>query len=341
MADEESSRASSKEARGDELAGVSAFAARILNQLSLGAWLPAAFLTVCGSLLLEFRAQRSLNIAVAVSTLTRDRVRVLILTLPILIITTLVTQAFSFEAIRTLEGYWHRRGPASAMRSLMIRLQVRRKQSLIRRRARARALAFATARPRLLAGKVPHAIVNALEADALGTPAPLLTALEQGRFEKMSWRSKCDSWRLARVDHLVLAERDYPALSRVLPTRLGNVIRATEDRLRNAGQDIEGFALRRRDLVSSRVQQQHDQFRTPLDMYCILVFVSAFLGGLTLVLLYGRSINKRAVAAVAAAFALMTFASYQAAIASARGYCAALRQMDEVVTKDGRALRLP
>src|SRR5262249_34431043 len=107
-----------------------------------------------------------------------------------------------------------------------------------------------------------------------------------------------------------------------------NLIRATEDDLDNAGDDVQGFVLRQRNRVSRRIQIQHDQFRTRLDMYCTLVFVCISLTVITPVALAGR-VDVIAIAITTASFAVMAVASYLAAIASAGGYCMALRQMDE------------
>lgn len=316
----------------DTLAGLSAFVARVLDQLSITAWLPSAFLTVAGAFLLQFRAQRSLNFAVAANNLTKHPPTVLILAVPVLVSITLVTQAFSYEAIRILEGYWQRPGAASILGNLMIRWQVHRKASVHDRRISAREKAFSHARPRLLKGNVPHELVNALEAKALAIPLPPLTPEQKARLDKMNWRSKCNAWELARIDHLLMLEGYYPEDSRILPTRLGNILRASEDKLRHAGQDLEGYALRLSDSASVRVRQQHDQFRARLDMYCILVFVSGLLAILTPVLLVERSIKVWEIVVLFAGFAVISLSSYQAAIASAKGYCVALKEMDKTAT---------
>ncbi len=118
-----------------------------------------------------------------------------------------------------------------------------------------------------------------------------------------------------------------------MPMQLGNVLRSTEAKLRNAGGDVSSFALRRRGLVDTRIQLQHDQFRTRLDMYCILVFVSILLAALAPLLLI-RVPHGDALAAVkwlipSALFIALALTSYHAAIASARGYCSILRVMDD------------
>jgi hypothetical protein len=114
------SAASGPDAATGAADGISAFVARVLDQLSLSAWLPAAFLTASLALLLQFRADMSASPLRAVRDLTGDPVRVLVLIVPTLVLATVVTQAFSFEAIRALERYWHRRGPASPLREQVL-----------------------------------------------------------------------------------------------------------------------------------------------------------------------------------------------------------------------------
>jgi hypothetical protein len=310
--------------------GLSAFIARVLDQLSLSAWFPAALFTVSLAILLQFRRQGSDNLAHAVRVLTADPVRVLVLVIPLLVIATVVTQAFSFEAIRTLEGYWRRRGFASLARTLMIRWQVRRKKVIAKRLRKAYEKAFAAAKRRMVDQHVPDRIITALQAQVLkNVEMPILTDVEISEFSTTDWRSWCDPWLLARIDHLLNAEDAYPVTSRILPTKLGNLIRATEDQLQNTGDDVHGFALRRYATAPPLVQMQHDQFRNRLEMYCVLVFVSASLSALTVIILLGHGISATVIAIISGSFAALCEASYLAALASAGGYCAALKVMDE------------
>ena len=73
---------------------------------------------------------------------------------------------------------------------------------------------------------------------------------------------------------------------------------------------------------------QHDVYRTRLEMYCTLVFVSVSLMLFTPIALL-RYVNIIAVAITFASFALMSAVSYFAALSSADGYCFALKQMDK------------
>ena len=309
--------------------------AQILGQLSLSAWLPAALLTLAGTTLIQFHLQGTLNVSTALDQGRKVGWALVLLTVPVLVIVTLVTQAFSFEAIRLLEGYWRRPGPASWLRSGMIRYHGWRKSRLRRKRLEARRDAFATARPRLLLGNTDPAIVDALERQAIGASAPrhvVLSDAQKRTLKALQWWYLCDAHVLARADRFSALLADYPERdSRTMPTRLGNVIRAAEDGLKNAEGDLEGFAHRNRHLVSARVQQQHDQFRTRLDMYCTLVLVAALLSVTAPVLLLGEVVDHGygwGVAAITGGFALLCVSSYYAAIASARGYAVALRQMD-------------
>ena len=317
--------------------GLSAFIARVLDQLTLSAWLPAAVLTGSLAVLLQFRSSRSANVLHAIGALTSNPVRVLVITIPLLVIATVVTQAFSFEAIKALEGYWRRRGLASKTRTLLIWWHARRKDRLKKRLGDAYGEAFDAARERINAKHISESVFNTVRDSLTGAentdqqnkaPLPANLRNEVIRFSN-DWRTYCQPWHLARIDQLLQDLALYPEDERILPTRLGNVMRATEDKLENAKGDVEGFVLRRYAEAARLVQLQHDQFRNRLEMYCTMVFVSAVLALLTLAILIGSGISAIAIAVTFTAFAMLCASSYRAAIASAGGYCAALKEMDK------------
>jgi hypothetical protein len=318
--------------------GLSAFVARVLDQLSLSSWFPAAFLTAGAALILEFRSTKSASILNAVAKLTVHPIPVLVMIIPLLVIATMITQAFSFEAIRFLEGYWSSRGFMSFVAKLMIRKHVHRKSTVLKRVHRESVRAFRAALPEIVADSkegISGPVVKAIEAHLSGgdSDAASLEGSEAQAFVKtiQNWRNRADAWRLARIDRLIADYNSYPVDSRILPTRLGNLMRATEDSLKNAGGDVRSFVLRQRDKASVRVQMHHDQFRTRLDMYCTLVFVSAFLAIITPIAL-ARPIGAVAIAIMAGSLAAIAIASYLAAIASAGGYCLALKRIDEAAS---------
>ena len=87
------------------------------------------------TLFAQFRSQRSLAVGKALGAITGDVSRVLILLVPVLLLATMLTQAFSYGAIRTLEGYWQRNWLSGWLRTGMTRYQVHRWEALLERRA--------------------------------------------------------------------------------------------------------------------------------------------------------------------------------------------------------------
>lgn len=305
--------------------GVSAFVAKVLDQLSLSAWLPGIFFAVAVVIVAQFRSAGSADVSDMVHEISRDWVAVLVFAIPTLLLSVLVIQASSFAAIQFLEGYGAPGGPGRWVRSGLIRWQVRRLDRLHGRRMREQARAFDFSEERW---SEPAEVVIALWADSRGREVPKLSDEHRRQFERLDWRDECDPWRLARIEELKGREDEYPALSRILPTRLGNLLRATEDNLDHGGDDVGGFALRRREHVPPRTQLQHDQFRERLDMYATLTVVNVILIPVTAGALFG-SVEATPIAIMAVLFAMFAVVSYRAAIASARGYCAVLRVMDE------------
>lgn len=312
----------------DSKLSLSEFVAKVLNQLSLSAWLPAAFFVISLAVLLTFREQQSLDLVAVLESLQdpRTQLTLLVTAIPGLVVATLVTQAFSFEAIRALEGYWRRGGPIALARTAMIRLQLWRKKRLRTRRRLLITRAFQDTRPEWLESRSSE-FVNALERVALsedlsGFPEDVLAETDE-----VDWWEKGDPAKLARIDHIEAALSEYPEEdARTLPMMLGNLIRATEDTLDHDG-DVAGYALRKRASAPPEVQQQHDQFRVRLDMYCTLVFCALTLAVATPLLLLWQ-LDDPWLWGIAFGFLLLARAGYLAAMASARGYVSALRLFD-------------
>lgn len=309
-----------------DLGGVSAFAAKVLDQLSLSAWLPGAFFAVSTTVMAQFARRGDIDLAQVVTDVADQWVTVLVWTVPTLLISVLVIQASSFAAIQFLEGYGGARGPGRWMRSGLIRWQARGLDRLERRIRSTRRRAFDASVDRW--SDQPAEVVMALRAAAYGLDEPDLSEKHRAAYEDLDWRTESDAWRMARLEEMEARVEEFPARHRVLPTRLGNVLRSTEDGLSNARGDISQFALRRRPLLPARVQAQHDQFRARLDMYATLTVVSALLGVLSFALLVLADVGWWKAAVVVAAYVGFAGVSYRASVASARGYCTILRVMD-------------
>ena len=314
----------------EELKGLSAFAAKVLDQLSLTAWLPAALVSATLALLLQFRTQNSVNLQTALDAIQKNWIAVLLLAVPVLVLTTLTTQAFSFTAIQFLEGYGMRRRPLRWLRDLMTWHQVRRLNSLRERKRRYGGRAFDRSEGEW--ANEPAEIVLALRAAAHELADVTLPTEEmREHYAGLDWRTMCEPWDLARWDDVRGSIDECPTRARILPTKLGNVLRSTEDFvIAGTDEDLATFAIRRRPLLDPLAQRQHDQFRDRLDMYCTLVFVCAALAVAAPLLSYNRCLLRGPFVVIAVGFVLLAIVSYSAAVTSARGYCTQLRLMKEV-----------
>ena len=317
----------------DSPPGLSAFAAKVLDQLSLSAWLPGVFFASVLALLVQFRSLGEVDFTRALDGVSDEWLPVLLLALPVLLLAVLVIQASSFAAIQWLEGYGRATGPGRWVRTRLIKRQVVRYESLRRRRMLTQAQAFDASEYRW---DEPPPVVRGLWAKARGRIDEDLPEQHRKRVAELDWRDECDPWQLAKIGEMVAREQEFPSWNSIMPTKLGNVLKATEETLENGKTDIASFVMRRREYVSPRVRFQHDQFRTRLDMYCTMTLVSGVLAALSVPLLAAQVhwIWVLVMPVVLAGFAAI---SYRAALSSARGYSGILRVMDLVELPEGRS----
>src|SRR4051794_11055026 len=94
-------------------AGLSPLAAKILDQLSVTAWLPAALLMANTYLLAGMYMVRepgsdptAKNLEEVVAALDSKALGVIVAVLLGIVLATLITQSLEYAAIRFLEGYW-------------------------------------------------------------------------------------------------------------------------------------------------------------------------------------------------------------------------------------------
>jgi hypothetical protein len=317
---EPSSKPAEKEQKPPE--GLSQFIGKVLDQLSLSAWMPAAMLVGCGAVLLQLRSQGNFDLGAAVVGLTAKPLGILVVLLFALVLAALVSQAFSFSAIRFFEGYW--RGPLVwlGIYRIMVRRKAKKRKKLADKLKEEEQQAFDRAILRMLVRKFPQPFIRAIAEAHYSENEP--TTQDQREAAAFNWRTVLPPDVIGRLSRITQAKEDFPAAHRTLPTKLGNILRATEDAI-TRGRDTQDLVLRRGDDIPARLRLHHDQFRTRLDMYCTLIFVNLGLAGLTLALLVPAGNSLIGTAVVTASFLLLAFASYSAAITSARGYCTTLK----------------
>lgn len=106
------SEAASRPSEGEQQApeGLSPFLGRVLNQLSLTSWLPSIMLVGVSALLIRLHSQGDTDISAAISGLTSKALGTIVVLLVGVVLAAVVTQAFSFGAIRFPGGLLERQG---------------------------------------------------------------------------------------------------------------------------------------------------------------------------------------------------------------------------------------
>lgn len=305
--------------------GLSEFAGRVLDQLSLTAWLPAAMLVGNAAVLLQLRAEPESGFTDAIVALTDKPLGVLIVLLFALVLSALVTQAMEFSAIRLLEGYWGHSWAANVVATWCVRRHCRRRKRLLEKGRAVELAALSVARERMLA--MPAAdpvLVAAVEARARNLDTSTFPPEALADAQTVDWREDAPPALLRRMDAVDDQFVRYPDNSRVLPTRLGNTIRSAEDALIDVDPPLRGYIMRNLHRIPGLLLQEHDQYRNRLDMYCMFVFVCTVLAVAAPVLLVPARPDPAFGIGATVAYLLLTVAGYRAAVASGRGYGSAL-----------------
>ena len=303
--------------------GLSQVLGKILQQLSISAWVPAAMLVGNGAVLLQLRADRDYNIARAVKELAGKPLGTLIILGFALILATVVTQAFEFEVIRFLEGYFN---SSNRFIHTVMAWRIQRHESKRARlaqmlvAARINARGQAAARMANLTGYESHSNLLEYMKQKLSEGDTGFDAALHRKAEALKWRLHASSAARYRIDSINARLASYPTVNRVLPTRLGNVLRATEGKIKlGENENLAGYVVRHHEELPASLQSEHKDYRTRLDMYCSLTLAFAILAAISIAALYNASpLWGMAIAVVI--YALMGFLSYEAAIASARSY---------------------
>lgn|GEM_PF-2584419 len=307
---------------------LSQLAARVLDQLSPSAWLPAGALVAIILLYGSLRAHHNnlLDAAISIGNITFQAVFLLV---GAIVILTMAIQAFEFEAIRLLEGYWGTALLINPLTRAGCSYQRWRRQRLQESTERLEDHAFALARQQMLRESIPRPLVDAIEASRIPMamnrqrriPWPWPRVKLDELAQEYDWRQHAPPDLIRRIDDMaVRVSRYYPSPDyRILPTTLGNTLRTYEDKLHEVvGGSMEGMILRLYDSWAVSLTNEHDHYRSRLNLYCSLVLVFLLSAGLAWpVLFVGNWLPPSLATATTISLA---YFSYRAAIASARGY---------------------
>jgi hypothetical protein len=312
--------------------------ARILDQLSVSAWLPAGALVLI-ALLYGSLAAHGDNPGEAIKAIASMTLPLGILLIGAVVLLTMATQAFEFEAIRLLEGYWGIGPIGRRVADVGCRFHIWRRGRLERRRVDLEDNCFAYARQRMLRNDFPEWYVEVVEAERLGNePPPLpdlgVSAMDVEGAKNFDWQQLAQPADIRRLIDLANRVNEYPTMSyRVLPTRLGNVLRAREEKVYDpASGSMEGMVLRVYDQLPASLRNEHDRYRGRLDLYCsmVVVFVLGALASPVLFLNSSLHFNGdwRLLLVALGVGVSLALLSYRAAIASATGYGTVLEEIE-------------
>lgn len=313
-----------------------------MDQLSLSAWLPATMLVGVMSLLAQIHGGQVFDVGAAVAKLAHQPLGILLVIAFALILTTMITQAFAYESIRIFEGYWGRGNLVDVIAQARIKRHRNRKVRLREQADQLEKLAFNHARQRMLRDHVERTLIDILELQVFDAPdrdfGPY-SEEKQREATSMGWLPSAPPEILRRRGSALQRLDSYPADHRLLPTMLGNTLRAHEDQMRRAdGGSLEGFVMRNYGRVPPELMLRHNQSRTRLDMYCSLIFVFAVLAISAPVFLWKFGPAHMPAVVGVATFMALSLVSYAAAVSSARAYGSVLLAIDSYVTV---ALRKP
>ncbi len=82
---------------------------------------------------------------------------------------------------------------------------------------------------------------------------PSATRTERRTAARTRWQDYAPAALLNSQDRWILRVDNYPHPSRILPTTLGNALRAREDKLPLNGKDLEGIVMRRYNSAPARL----------------------------------------------------------------------------------------
>lgn len=318
---------------------LSQFVARVLDQLSVSAWLPSGAFVLGLVFIFQMLEARRVSAGTGLSDDARAALQgmaqidlsQIVLLLIAIIVLTIATQAFAFEAIRTLEGYWGTWRLVEYVAGLRSRRFANARRILDERYAELTRSAWQSARTSLESLQrelektspddawITPNVLAVVGAAAIGEEQPSkirLNAREQEVRQSLSWTNYATAELLRRRVNVDKKRRDYPQSGRSLPTRLGNILRAHEDE--TGEPEVEGFVQRVFDDLPKSMRDDHDDQRSRLDLYSSMVFVVGVVGFIAVVAIApSDTVDAGWCAGVTI---LLMWIMYRAALSSARAY---------------------
>lgn len=326
--------------------GLSPFLAKVLEQLSITSWLPAALFVTNGAIVAGlYMVQPDIPGAPRLSTagalqqvasaLNDKPVGVLLGLFIALVTTTLVMQSLEFTAIRFLEGYWGSGFASAVPWRLGVALQALRYRLLVRSASRLEAAAFEAVIP-LIKKRFEKDFTLAAAIVALGRREPVegvepaTVVRAQAYVDSRQWLEFAPAHLRNRIIAADIRSAAYPRQSRLMPTRLGNTLRAVEGEMKGdvAGGRLRGYLIRNVARIDRSMLAEHHVHRRRLDMYAVMAVLCVLIAAGDLALL--PPVTSWTFARWVAGVALvLAYLSYRGAILAATAYGTVLLAINE------------
>ncbi len=299
---------------------LSSVAGKVLDQLSLSAWLPSAMLVGNLAVVVQVRARDHPSIAGAIVDLTKAPLGILVALVFALVLATTITQAFEYQVVRTLEGYWglHLASVPFTWLGMLRHTRSHRvlnekSEKLTRRACRKAHTALADATD------FDDRTVAILDKWSRGRPLTEYTGAEVVAALGANWMQHVPLYLSRRLKAIEERKADLPAQRRIMPTRLGNTLRVMEDTLPvTSDRAMRTYAIDQWGAMPSPTRLLFKQYRTRLDMYCVLVFIFVVLAAVSSLILAADGLTQFEVG-FGISYLLLALVSYRAAVFSAKG----------------------
>ena len=156
---------------------------------------------VCNlALILQLRSQQNFDVGQAITSLTAKPLGILVVLFFSIIVASMVMQAFEFEVIRVLEGYWGSIKFLSVLSKLRTNRHVGHLAGLEERYRAYSRQAFNQARDEMLDNKVDREIVDILDKQRRGEPLDRYDPALVAAAKTLGWRRFAPSEILRRMD---------------------------------------------------------------------------------------------------------------------------------------------
>ncbi len=207
--------------------GLSQVLGRVLEQLSVTAWLPAAVLVGTVAVIIELNTNDEADSVIeaigGLASVGSGGVFVLAFSL---VIATTMTQSAEFSAIRLLEGYWGTGSASALVCDLLIRRQKRKRKQLKKRVDNAKEKALNSACQEWKRWGLPGAVRAAAWSAVVGDEPDMrgYTAHTRETASELKWRKDAAPEKLHRLSACEQRWQSFPEdKSRLMPTHLGNI----------------------------------------------------------------------------------------------------------------------